>query len=75
MNELEIKLKVLEIAKDISINSYFNKKEIERLNWEVKANYADNIGKTINKLELHNNFPDESEVIKKAKIFNDFIFS
>lgn len=75
MNEIEIKLKVLEMAKDISVNSFFNRKEIERLNWEVKANYAQNLGKIVNKLESRNQFPDENEVIKKAKIFNDFIFN
>lgn len=75
MNELEIKLKALEMAKDISVHSFFNTKEVERLNWEMKANYAENIGKTVNRLEPRNQFPDTSDVIKRAKTFNDFIFS
>lgn len=74
MNELEIKLKALEMAKDVSIYSFFNRKEIERMNWENKANYAENVGKTVNKLETRNQFPDENDVIKRAKAFNDFIF-
>jgi hypothetical protein len=74
MNELEIKLKVLEMAKDISVYSFFNRKEVERLNWEMKANYAENAGKTVNKLEPKNQFPNEDDVIKRAKTFNDFIF-
>lgn len=75
MNELEIKLKALEMAKDISVHSFFNRKEVERLNWEMKANYAENIGRTANRLEPRNEFPDTSDVIKRAKTFNDFIFS
>lgn len=75
MNELEIKLKALEMAKDISVCSFFDRKEVERLNWEVKANHAENVGKMVNKLEPRNQFPDENEVIKRAKAFNDFIFS
>lgn len=75
MNELEIKLKTLQMAKDISVNLFFDKKEVEKLNWEIKANYAENVGKIINKLELKNQFPNEDEVIKRAKAFNDFIFN
>lgn len=74
MNDIEIKLRALEIAKDISVYSFFNRKEIDRLNWEMKANHAENIGKTINKWESKNQFPDENEVINRAKAFNDFIF-
>lgn len=75
MNELEIKLKTLQMAKDISVNLFFDKKEVEKLNWEIKANYAENVGKIVNKLELKNQFPNEDEVIKRAKAFNDFIFN
>lgn len=75
MNELEIKLKALQMAKDISVHSFFYRKEVERLNWEIKANHAENVGKVVKKLEPRNQFPDENEVIKRAKAFNDFIFS
>jgi hypothetical protein len=75
MNEIEIKLKTLEMAKNISIESFFDRKEVERLTWEINALHAENTGRKVSKLEQTTNFPDESEVIKRAKTFNDFIFS
>ena len=75
MNEIEIKLKTLEMAKNISIESFFDRKEVERLTWEINALHAENTGRKVAKLEQKTYFPDESEVNKRAKALNDFIFS
>lgn len=75
MNEIEIKLKTLEMAKNISIESFFDRKEVERLTWEINALHAENTGRKVAKLEQKTYFPDESEVIKRAKALNDFIFN
>ena len=49
MNEIEIKLKALEMAKNISIESFFDRKEVERLTWEINALHAENTGRKVAK--------------------------
>ena len=75
MNEMEIKLNVLKMAKDISVDKYFNKKEVELCNWQAGLTVAEKSGKEYADLKTNLSFPDEDEVIKRAKAFNDFIFS
>jgi hypothetical protein len=74
MNEMEIKLSVLSMAKDISVDRYFNKKEVELCNWQAGLSIAEKSGKEYADWKTNLNFPDEEEVIKKAKAFNEFIF-
>jgi len=75
MNEMEIKLNVLKMAKDICVDKYFNKKEVEMCNWMAGLNVAEKSGKDYPNWKSNLDFPDEEEVIKKAKLFNDFIFN
>ena len=76
MNEMEIKLSVLRMAKDISVDRYFNKKEVQICNWQAGLTVAENSGKAEHYPDWKSNldFPNEEEVIKRAKAFNDFIF-
>jgi hypothetical protein len=74
MNEMEIKLSVLSMAKDISVDRYFNKKEVELCNWQAGLSIAEKSGKEYADWKTNLIFPDEEEVIKKAKAFNEFIF-
>ena len=74
MNEMEIKLNVLKMAKDISVDKYFNKKEVQLCNWQAGLTVAEKSGKEYADLTTYLDFPDEEEVIKKAKAFNEFIF-
>jgi hypothetical protein len=74
MTEMEIKLNVLKMAKDISVYEYFNKKEIQLCNWQAGLTVAEKSGKEYPDWKSNIDFPDEDEVIKMAKLFNDFIF-
>jgi hypothetical protein len=75
MNEMEIKLNVLKMAKDIIVDRYFNKKEVELCNWQAGLSIAEKSGKEYADWKSNLDFPDEEEVIKMAKSFNDFIFN
>lgn len=75
MNEMEIKLNVLKMAKDIIVDRYFNKKEVLICNWQAGLNVAEKSGKDYPDWKSNLDFPDEEEVIKMAKSFNDFIFN
>jgi hypothetical protein len=74
MTEMEIKLNVLQMAKDISVDKFFNKKEVRICNWQAGLNVAEKSGKEYPDWKSNLDFPDEDEVIKMAKLFNDFIF-
>ena len=74
MDDLEIKLQTLEIAKGLALDLFYQNKEVERSNWDAIRNVAEQKGENFEDFKTNLSFPSEKEVIKKAKIFNDFIF-
>jgi hypothetical protein len=75
MTAFEIRLKLLEIAKDLLIEKYNQDEEVERLNWERKALEAEKLGNTPPIFERHSQFPTEEDIVKKAKTLNFFVSS
>lgn len=75
MTAFEIRLKLLEIAKDLLIERYNQDEEVERLNWERKALEAEKIGSTPPTFERHSQFPTEEDIVRKAKTLNVFVSS
>ncbi len=74
MNDLEIKLHALQMSKSLLLDCFYQEKEIERANWEAIKNIAEQKGESFENLKTKLSFPNENEVVKKAKVFNDFIF-
>lgn len=75
MTAYEIRLKLLEIAKDLLIEKYHQDEEVERLNWERKATEADKLGWTPPIFERQVQFPTEEDIVRKAKTLNSFVSS
>ena len=75
MTAYEIRLKLLEIAKDLLIEKYHQDEEIERLNWERKVSDAEKRGASPELFERHAQFPTEEDIVRKAKILNFFVSS
>ena len=75
MTAYEIRLKLLEIAKDLLIEKYNQEEEVERLNWERKASEAEKLGSTPPIFERHSQFPTEEDIVRKAKTLNYFVSS
>lgn len=75
MTAYEIRLKLLEIAKDLLIEKYNQEEEVERLNWERKASEAEKIGNAPPIFERYTQFPTEEDIVRKAKILNHFVSS
>jgi hypothetical protein len=62
------------MAKDLLVENYHQQAEIERVNWDAIRNMAEQKGENFEDFKTNLSFPSEKEVIKKAKIFNNFIF-
>lgn len=75
MTAYEIRLKLLEIAKDLLIEKYHQDEEIERLNWERKVSDAEKRGQSPELFERYVQFPTEEDIVRKAKILNFFVSS
>ena len=75
MTAYEIRLKLLEIAKDLLIERYNQDNEIDRINWDRKVNEAERDGNTPPKYERFAHFPTEEDIVKKAKTLNQFVSS
>ena len=72
---MEIRLHALEMSRNILFDKYFCDKEVERINWESGYEKAKETGKVYKDFVIESSFPNEQEVIKKAKLFSDFIFN
>jgi hypothetical protein len=75
MTAFEIRLKLLEIARDLLIEKYNQGNEIDRINWQRKVNDAERTGDTPPAYERFAEFPTEEDIIKKAKMLNQFVSS
>lgn len=75
MTAYEIRLKLLEIAKDLLIEKYNQGEEVERLNWERKATEAEKLGQSPPVFERYTQFPTEEDIVRKAKTLNLFVSS
>ena len=75
MTAYEIRLKLLEMAQSLLIEKYNQENEIERINWEKKVNDAERTGSALPIYERKSSFPSEEDIIKKAKILNQFVSS
>lgn len=75
MTAFEIRLKLLEIARDLLIEKYNQGNEIDRINWQRKVNDAERTGDAPPAYERFAHFPTEEDIIKKAKTLNQFVSS
>ena len=75
MTAFEIRLKLLEIARDLLIEKYNQGNEIDRINWQRKVNDAERTGDTPPPYERFAHFPTEEDIIIKAKMLNQFVSS
>ena len=73
MSPYEIRLKLLEMAKDLLVENYHQQAEIERINWEKTVQEAERNCKTFQLYERKIPFPTEIDIVNKAKILKDFV--
>jgi hypothetical protein len=70
----EIRLELLNMAKEMLTNDYLGKREQISNNWYQKVETARNTpGEVVPDHPEYPEFPNESEIIKKAQILNDFV--
>jgi hypothetical protein len=75
MTAYEIRLKLLEIAKDLLIEKYNQDNEIDRINWQHRVNDAERTGDTPPAYQRFAHFPTEEDIVRKAKMLNQFVSS
>ena len=73
MSPYEIRLKLLEMAKDLLVENYHQEAEIERTNWEKIVQEAERSGITFPIYERKISFPTEIDIINKATILKEFV--
>ena len=73
MTPFEIRLELLKMAKDMLTDEYFGKREQISNNWQTQIETSRLKGETPPTHPGFPEFPNESEIIKKAEALNGFV--
>jgi hypothetical protein len=73
MTPYEIRLELLKMAKDMLTDDYYGKREIISNSWQTEIESARLKGETPPSHPGFPDFPNESEIIKKADALNGFV--
>ena len=73
MTPYEIRLELLKMAKDMLTDDYYGKREIISNSWQTEIESARLKGETPPSHPGFPDFPNESEIIKKAEALNGFV--
>jgi hypothetical protein len=73
MTPYEIRLELLKMAKDMLTDDYYGKREIISNSWQTEIESARLKGETPPSHPGFPEFPNESEIIKKAEALNGFV--
>jgi hypothetical protein len=73
MTPFEIRLQLLQMAKDMISDDYFGKREIISMNWQTQIETARLKGETPPPHPGFPDFPSETEILKKAAELNSFV--
>ena len=73
MTPYEIRLELLKMAKDMLTDDYYGKREIISNSWQTEIESARLKGETPPSHPGFPDFPNESEIIKKAYALNGFV--
>ena len=73
MTSYEIRLELLKMAKDMLTDDYYGKREIISNSWQTEIESARLKGETPPSHPGFPDFPNESEIIKKAEALNGFV--
>ena len=73
MTPFEIRLELLKMAKDMLTDDYYGKREVISNGWQTQIETARLKGETPPTHPGFPDFPNESEIIKKAEALNGFV--
>jgi len=73
MTPYEIRLELLKMAKDMLTDDYYGRREIISNSWQTEIESARLKGETPPSHPGFPEFPNESEIIKKAEALNGFV--
>ena len=73
MTPFEIRLELLKMAKDMLTDDYYGKREVISNGWQTQIETARLKGETPPAHPGFPEFPNESEIIKKATELNNFV--
>jgi hypothetical protein len=73
MSPFEIRLDLLKMAKDMLESDCYAKRTASDNKWFQDVETARANGKEIPQTPAHIPFPSEEEIIRKAKLLNDFV--
>lgn len=73
MTAYEIRLKILEMAKDLAEKQYNTAREAELKNWESQVEQAKQTGTPIPNYTPTVAYPDENDVVTRATALNVFV--
>lgn len=73
MTAYEIRLKILEMAKDLAENQYYTAREAELKNWESQVEQAKQTGTAIPNYTPTVVYPNENDVVTRATALNVFV--
>jgi hypothetical protein len=73
MTPYEIRLELLKMAKDMLTDDYYGRREIISNSWQTEIESARLKGETPPSHPGFPDFPNESEIIKKAEALNGFV--
>jgi hypothetical protein len=73
MTPFEIRLELLKMAKDMLTDQYYGQREVVSNSWQTQIETARLKGETPPAHPGFPDFPNESEIIKKATELNNFV--
>lgn len=73
MTPFEIRLELLKLAKEMLGEDYFARREVIHNNWQTACENARQRGEPLPWQPDYSAYPNETEIIAKASVLNDFV--
>lgn len=73
LTPFEIRLELLKMAKDMLSDDYYGKREVISNSWQAKSEIAKINGGELPEHPGFPPFPNDTDIITKAQVLNDFV--
>lgn len=73
MTPFEIRLSLLNLAKDLAMDKFYTTRDATNAVWDVSAENARKVGATVPTPPSPPDFPTQEEIVKTATFLSEFI--